>query len=291
LSSLEGVQVTVYDDASTDGTADVARQFGANVIAGRELPEGWTGKCFACHNLSAVEGTPWLVFMDADTRTLPGFAEQLAGVLNETQADVVTGFPKILPGAGIEPAYLGWVPWILLATNPFGLVSATGRGHNRFKNGQFSAWRSDVLKELRPFEQCRSEVLEDVKIGRLLAKTGHPVEVLDLSRILEVKMYDNLKEAWKGMLKNSADIAPGFLGCCLFAGYLTLVAVGWALVPEGWFYLAGLMLSKFLTDRIVRQPVWTFPLIPLTCLAAAATVMVSYVNRRTRGREWKGRTY
>src|SRR3954453_4066609 len=39
--------VIVVDDASSDGTGDLARAAGARVIAARPLPHGWTGKMWA----------------------------------------------------------------------------------------------------------------------------------------------------------------------------------------------------------------------------------------------------
>src|SRR5579885_1011685 len=45
-----GAQVVVFDDESSDATAEVARSLGATVIPAAEpLPAGWTGKNRACH--------------------------------------------------------------------------------------------------------------------------------------------------------------------------------------------------------------------------------------------------
>lgn len=285
-----GLQVTVLDDDSSDDTATVAENFGARVIRGHQpLPAGWTGKNYACHRLADLATADWVVFLDADTHPLPGFAESLSHHLATTEAEVVTGFPRMLPGAGIEPAYLGWVPWILLATNPFGLVTLTGKGHNRFTNGQFVAWRKPLLQELKPFEQVRNEILEDVKIGRLLAQKGKKVDVLNLSHILEVQMYKTLDEAFKGMCKNSADIAGHSIASLFLALFLLFIAWGWILGGVGCFAL--LVLSKALTDRITKFTPWTALLIPITITGATVTIVASLIQKRKGIRTWKGRTY
>ncbi len=285
-----GVKVTVLDDDSSDETGAVASRLGATVISSEgPLPTGWTGKNNACNLLAQQAVADWVVFLDADTRPLEGFAEQLSGHLLTTDAEVVTGFPRMLPGAGLEPAYLGWVPWILLTTNPFGLVAMTGKGHNRFTNGQFVAWRRSTLAELEPFEQVKGEILEDVKIGRFLAKRGRKVDVLNVSRILEVQMYRTLPEAFRGMCKNSADIAGHPLASLLLVFLLIFIAWGWVLGGVGCFAL--LVLSKALTDRITKFTPWTAILIPLTITGAAVTILASMAQKAKGVRTWKGRTY
>jgi hypothetical protein len=291
----QGVRVTVFDDESTDGTGELAAKLGAHVITASDpLLPGWTGKNRACHQLSLRATSEWTVFLDADTKPTEEFASVLAGSLQTTPSNVncVTGFPRMLPGRGPEPLYLGWVPWILLATNPFGLVQRTGRGHNRFTNGQFAAWRTTYLHELKPYETLRDEVLEDVKIGRLLAKLGQPVSVLQLAPSLSVRMYDTLQQAFHGMSKNSGQIAGSAFGSLLLAGLFVFIGVGWMLGGSLSLPLYGVLVaSKLVTDRIVRYPVYTAPFIPITCLSAAATILRSVWLKRSGRIEWKGRTY
>lgn len=290
-----GVKVTVFDDESDDGTGSVASGLGAAVVSPVDpLKKGWTGKNRACHELAERATAKWVVFLDADTVPSAEFGEAMSKFLatREAEVAVVSGFPRMNPGAGLEPAYLGWVPWILLATNPFGLVAISGRGHNRFTNGQVVAWRRDALAEHRPFETLRGEILEDVKIGRLLAKRGVKVEVAHLSRVLAVNMYPTLGEAVKGMSKNSADIGGGMVGSLVFAAVLVALGWGWLLggPSAGWLF-GMLLLSKVLTDRVIRYPLWTVPLLPLTLLAGALTVVRSLLLKRRGQLQWKGRTY
>src|ERR1019366_7317804 len=142
-------KVYVFDDESEDRTAEVAAAQGAIVICPREpLPKGWTGKNRACHELAkaAIEDSSaeWYLFLDADIYPAPGFVAAVQDLTSRVsrRTSVISGFPHIIPGRGIEPLFLAWVGWVLLATNPYGLVSLTGKGHNRFTNGQFGCWRA-----------------------------------------------------------------------------------------------------------------------------------------------------
>lgn len=288
-----GAKVTIYDDGSTDDTASVARQLGAIVVEGSEaLPAGWKGKNFACQQLADRATADWVVFLDADTKPSHDFVPKLSSYLANCKTPVVTGFASMIPGEGIEPLYLSWVPWILLATNPFALVSLTGKAHNRFTNGQFTVWRREVLQDLRPNEALKSEILEDVKIGRLLAAKRIPVTVLNVTSILHVRMYRTLREAFDGMSKNSGDIVGNPLGSWLLAIGLLLLAWGWAFTGKSaiWLYLI-LAAGKLLTDRSVKAPIWLWPFVPISISMATITIIRSLYWKKRGAVRWKGRIY
>ena len=66
-SRAKPAEVVVVDDGSTDTTAAVARAHGVTVIVSQPLPEGWTGKAWACWQGAAEATAEVLVFLDADT--------------------------------------------------------------------------------------------------------------------------------------------------------------------------------------------------------------------------------
>lgn len=75
-------EILVYDDHSTDGTPDQVRALMRSspiirMISTETLPDGWSGKSFACSRLAAAAQGEWLVFLDADARLLPGAVEAM----------------------------------------------------------------------------------------------------------------------------------------------------------------------------------------------------------------------
>src|ERR1035437_9367986 len=71
-----GIEVIVVNDHSADDTGDIARRMAAgdsrvSAIDNRDLPEGWFGKQWACHNGASVARGTFLLFTDADTRHGP----------------------------------------------------------------------------------------------------------------------------------------------------------------------------------------------------------------------------
>ncbi len=293
-----GMKVYVYDDESSDKTGEVASSLGAILIRPREtLPAGWTGKNRACHELAQAaaedSNADWFLFMDADARPGPQFIAAMRDLAKTCRrAGVLTGFPKIMSGRGLEPLFLGWVGWILLSMNPYGLVSRSGRGHNKFTNGQIHAWKSSIYLSLWPNERVKGAVLEDVKIGRLLADEGIKVEVANLSKHFAVKMYDTWGEALDGMSKNSYEITDS-APATIFLGFLMmLIAWGWLLAGHLiWVCLGLLLLSGLGTMAVVRVRPWGLPLLPLAISIGGFTLWRSLHWRRAGKVTWKGRTY
>jgi hypothetical protein len=298
IPALTG-KIYVFDDESDDGTAEVARSLGAIVVQAREpLPSGWTGKNRACHELAkaAIEDSDaqWLVFLDADVRPKPPFVEGLGDLVRTVgrRCGVVTGFPDIVPGRNPEPLFLLWVGWVLLSTNPYGIVSRTRRGHNRFTNGQFHVWRRDVYTRLWPNEAVKGAILEDVKMGRLCAKAGVAVEVANVSPILAVKMYDTWRETFDGMSKNSHEITDSTVGSLFLGGLMFLLAWGWLLAGPltGWC-LGLFLLSGVFCAMIVKAKPWGLFLLPIGISIGGVTILRSLVWHRRGTVVWKGRTY
>lgn len=295
----QGARVYVYDDDSDDGTAAEALAAGAVVLRGGPLPEGWTGKSHACHNLAMAASEDfsgeWAVFLDADVVPQDGFVASLAcwAATRGRRIPVLSGFPRFLPGRGLEPYYLSWVTWILLCTNPFGIVSRTGIGHNAFLNGQVILWRLSSYMDLLPHSQVRSAVLEDVKIGRLLARQKVRVEIASLKQILAVKMYQTLSDALRGMEKNSSEIAGPGPASWMLGGLLMLIGLLWAFLPWPWGVAClGIFAAASTLQVLLTGHPW--PILatnPIALIAGALTIIRSSLKRRHHGSTWKGRTY
>jgi glycosyltransferase involved in cell wall biosynthesis len=83
-------QMIVVDNASTDGTAKVARLGGAQVI--REPRRGYG---YACAAGAAAAGGEVLVFMDGDGSFVPGELPKLLVPLAEGRADLVLGSRRL----------------------------------------------------------------------------------------------------------------------------------------------------------------------------------------------------
>jgi glycosyltransferase involved in cell wall biosynthesis len=87
-----GFAVTVIDDASTDSTALLARQAGANVLSPRGAHHGKTAALN--HALSRLpEATDWVFFMDGDGQHDPADLERFWSLRDRAELIVGNRFP------------------------------------------------------------------------------------------------------------------------------------------------------------------------------------------------------
>jgi hopene-associated glycosyltransferase HpnB len=90
------LRVIVVDDRSTDGTAAVASQLGADdprltVLAGRPAPPGWVGKVWALEQgVAAAGATEWLLFTDADIAHGSRVVSRLVSFAQSADKDMVS---------------------------------------------------------------------------------------------------------------------------------------------------------------------------------------------------------
>ncbi len=62
----------------------------------RRCPEGWTGKNWACHQLSQAATGEWLLFTDADTVHSPGALSAAIAMAAASRADLFSAWPRLV---------------------------------------------------------------------------------------------------------------------------------------------------------------------------------------------------
>jgi chlorobactene glucosyltransferase len=314
-------RVHVLDDHSTDGTGEMVRQLGLNeenggLLKGAELPEGWVGKNWACHQLSEVADGEYLLFTDADTIHAPGALRALVSLAQERRAALVSAWPEqltvslgerlvvsLLPfvGALLYPhfflrlleAYPGLRQWV-----PVRLRRSLGAA-----NGQVILFERSGYERVGGHAGLRAHLVEDVALGRAVAsRMGEGLWWVncDGAGLVQCRMYRDLEEVWEGFTKNVRAAFEGGLAQFCAAGVaqalVFVLPFCWLLGPASHVEWARCEVGLVLLLRVLATlglggSWWSVVLHPVAYGLALAIGLNSWRRSAGAGVRWKGRLY
>jgi len=226
-----GDRVVVVDDHSSDGTGDVARQHGAEVIVPPTLPEGWRGKPHACH-LGASSGTePILLFVDADVRPATTLLDDIAAEVERHPEHVVSVQPwHTMPTAGEQMSLLSNVTALMGcgAFTPLGDRTAATVAF-----GPVLAMRRDLYEQIGGHADptVRTMHTEDIGLARAAGRSRLFVGSRDGTRF---RMYPgglrDLVAGWTRSVATGARFTNTLLALAVLCWVWSL-AGGWLTAP------------------------------------------------------------
>jgi glycosyltransferase involved in cell wall biosynthesis len=168
------LEVIAVDDRSQDRTGEIldrlaARDARVQVEHVRELPPGWLGKCHALQRAGERARGEWLLFTDADVWMR---ADLVARAIAAAWA-AGAGHVCILPRQG-EARLSGKVAMLLFSLS---LLEGFARVNRDWPGafagiGAFNLIRADLYRRIGGHQALRMEVVDDVRLGRLVRKAG-----------------------------------------------------------------------------------------------------------------------
>ncbi len=318
-------EVIVLDDHSDDATAAVVQRLFAGakserphlstrLLSGEPLPAGWTGKNWACHQLSQAARGEFLFFTDADTTHAPGTVTAAVAYALSHRAGLVSAWPRLLTETLGEKLIVPVIVLIGLACYPLWLQRwmqqrtkrATGRDVRGLgvANGQFMFFTRRAYTRIGGHEAVRAHVVEDVTLGREMAALmpeGERLFNCDALEFSTVRMYRSFGETWEGFTKNVRAAFDdrgvffwmfGSAQGAIFVG--PFIAIFFVPAPLRWivgmqialiFLIRGILAARFRTS-------WLGALLhPFGVLLMMLIGLNSWRLSIGRGVIWKGRTY
>ena len=309
-------EIIVLDDLSEDATASIVEmlmlppddpQKKLKLLRGRDLPEGWLGKNWACQQLVEAARGEFLLFTDADTShnantlssAMAALYTQDGQFLSVFPLQQAVSFPERLIVPMVQLFVSGLLPTWLVARSPNPAFSAA--------NGQFMLFNGAAYDHIGGHAAVRGVVLEDVMLGRRIKQAGFKQLLPDGRDAITCRMYRSGSEVWRGFSKNMFaffNFKLGWLILFLLANLLAFVGpylwllVGWltAQPPEAvwlWLPLAQIILGIVLRALIaIRYSFNIFDslLHPFSILYMTA-IGINSVRWSYRATEWKGRKY
>lgn len=303
------LEVVVLDDHSEDRTSEIVRQIAirdprVRLIEGPPLPDGWCGKQHACWVLAQSARHPLLAFLDADVRLASQGLARLAGFLEQSRADLVSGVPHQQTGTWLEKLLIPLIHFVLLGFLPLGMMRKRCDPSLGAGCGQLFLARRDAYMEMGGHSVIRTTLHDGLKLPRAFRAAGKWTDLCDATDLAECRMYRSAAQVWRGLAKNATEglasptmIVPATL---LLGGgqVLPIVLLGCAAwMPEAAIALAavGSVLAYLprLTAAVVFRQSWLGALLhPLGVLLLLAVQWYA-LGRSLIGRPatWKGRSY
>src|SRR3954471_12116047 len=316
-TTYPGVELRVFDDSSTDGTADVARRAiggdqRARVVQSEPLPEDWFGKQWACATGARLSRGTVLQFTDADTVHAPDLVTRSVNAIVRTDANLFSVAGRQELGGFWEKIIQPQIFTVLsMRYGGTESVNESTRVRDKIANGQCIFVKRASYEAIGGHASVRASVAEDLMLAqRFFAARKRVVLMLGVDQ-LSTRMYESLREIISGWRKNvfagGLDSVPfGRIGQSLFPLLLLLppifellpplalvlsLFVGttgavllWALMSVG--ATLGWWIVVYTAVREKLAYALAYPLGALLLLYIFFTAVI-----RGRRVSWKGRTY
>lgn len=310
-------EILVYDDDSTDGTAEVLAGLAAEiprlrVVPGGALPAGWVGKPYALQRLSGLARGEVLLNMDADVTlhedgvlrmlSLLGPAAEVPGGLD---AAVVTAVPRQRTGSFVEQMMLPLLHLSYVAWLPMPLVYRTRDPRVLAANGQLLMIRRSALEAVGGWARVRAALVDDMALCRAVKQSGRRVVFADGDRMAECRMYSDAAALWRGFAKNFYEGIGGnpFALLAVMALHLVVFVAPFVALPVAALLgartiavaaavgVAANLLLRLIMSRRYGHTLPSVLLHPVAVLVMMGVLVDSFRWSRRGDIRWRGRSY
>ncbi|HEV2387722.1 MAG TPA: glycosyltransferase family 2 protein [Candidatus Acidoferrales bacterium] len=199
-------EVVFADDRSQDGTGALLDEFARRdprlrALHIRELPPGWLGKT---HALAAAYGEcrgEWLLFTDADVRMDPEAVARAMHLAQSRNLDHLTLVASLDMRGFWEPVAISYISLaFLLGIRPW-RVGKAGAG-SYMGIGAFQLVRRTAYDAVGGHRRLAMEVVDDMKLGKLIKRGGYRSAVGIANRYVVVRWQEGLGNIIRGLTKN-----------------------------------------------------------------------------------------
>jgi len=300
-------EVIAVNDRSTDCTGEIMDRLAKEnpsklkIVHITALPEKWLGKPNALQRGSEIASGEWLLFTDADVSFRPDALSRAIQLAKESEADHLVIFPTLLTESWGERMMLAFLS-LAFTLRRLWKVSDSKARHDFIGVGAFNMVRRSAFHALGGMHPLRMEVVEDMKLGKLIKKHGFKQVAAFGDGLLTIHWA---RGAW-GIVRNLRKNTFAFLG---FNWLLTLLAIAglWLvhlglyigiILAPGWskigFAIGLLSLALFYVGihrHLKISPIY-FLLHPLsTLMMCLALAQSAYFTLKNGGIEWRGTRY
>lgn len=296
LSNSADQRLPYPSGSSTDGSN--AR---LKVVHHNELPAGWLGKTHAMWTAANQANGEWLLFTDADVIFKPESLRRALVYAESEPADHVVLFPRMImkrPGEYMMIAFFQTM--FMFGHRPWKVADPSTNDHMGV--GAFNLVRRRVYDAVGTYQALRMEVLDDMKLGKVVKKTGFAQRNVFGGDLISIRwargatgIVNNLTKNffavlsfqwWRSLL---SAFGLAFLNFGPFLGIF--LAHGWARVPYA-VALGSMFLIYVGISLRSSVPPYYFFLHPVSTALFIYTLLRStFLTLWNDGIEWRGTKY
>ena len=319
----ENYEVIAVNDRSTDRTGEIMERLSQyphplaqgtrrvgdptsttpilRVIHHTELPAGWLGKTHAMWTAAKQASGDWLLFTDADVLFKPDSLRRALAYAEAEPADHVVLFPQMImkrPGEYMMIAFFQTM--FMFGHRPWKVADPSTDDHMGV--GAFNLIRRPVYDDVGTYEALRMEVLDDMKLGKVVKKAGFAQRNVFGGDLISIRWAH-------GALGIVNNLTKNFFAVLSFQWWRTLLSVfglaflnfgpflgvrlaeGWARIPYG-VALGSMFLIYIGMSRRSAVPAYYFLLHPVSTTLFIYTLLRSMIlTLWNDGIVWRGTKY
>jgi len=293
-------ELIVLDDHSEDNTASILEKYAKKwdrftYLTGKELPEFWLGKNWACHQLAIKAKGDYLLFMDADIAEIhPLLCQYTIATAQQKKLALLSIFPQQQMKSFSERVVVPIMHYLLLSLLPLNWILHLPFPSMAAANGQFMLFDAEIYRRFQWHKQVKTTIVEDIAIMRKLKKSRLRGMTYLSKGMISCRMYKSYREGIDGFSKNIlAGFGNSMIGITL---YLVLILLAWPFIIwyfpyEIWLPLLGLiLLIRAIISLLARESIfhnlWMHPIHMVSLLVIS---YLSIYKKITKRNIWKGR--
>lgn len=191
--------IIIVDDQSTDDTVKIAQSFTKlplQLIKGKPLLAGWTGKLWALEQGLSQVDTQYTLLLDADITLKPGVLANLYRKMQAEQLDFASLMVMLSMRHFWEklllPAFIFFFRMIYpfqLSNNPKSSIAAGAGGCILVK--------TQVLKTVGAFEVLREALIDDCTLAKKIKQAGYKTWIGLSKEAFSHRCYAKLSTIWQ----------------------------------------------------------------------------------------------
>jgi glycosyltransferase involved in cell wall biosynthesis len=310
----DNYEVIAVDDRSSDRTGEImdglatcsdglprSSNVQLRIVHITELPLRWMGKAHAMWSAAKESTADWILFTDADVMFRPDCLRRAIAYAEDEHADHLVLFPRTImkrPGEKMMLAFFQLM--FVFGHRPWKVADPKAKDH--IGVGAFNLVRRNAYEAVGTYEALRFEVVDDMKLGKVIKNAGFRQRNVLGGDLLELHWAQGALGVVRNLTKNFFAVMSfqvwRAVGFCFAAAFINIMpfagiflAHGWARIPYA-VALACLFFLYFGMSLFSDVRPWYLLLHPIATTLFIYTMLRSmFFALRNRGVEWRGTVY